>query len=52
MRGLPRALLGALLVLNGAPSVALLVTCALIGQAGLFLYEQAYVRAGQLPPLS
>ena len=46
------ALLGTLLVLNGAPNVALLIICALVGQAGLFLYEQAYVRAGQLPPLS
>lgn len=46
------ALLGALLVLNGAPNAALLAICAVVAQAGLFLYEQAYVRAGQLPPLS
>ena len=46
------ALMGALLVLGGAPNAALLALCALVGQAGLFLYEQAYVRAGQLPPLS
>ena len=32
-------------------SIALLV-CALLFGGGLFLYEQAYVRAGQLPPLS
>ena len=46
------ALLGVLLVVNGAPNASLLAICAVVGQLGLFLYEQAYVRAGQLPPLS
>ena len=46
------ALLGALLVLGGVAHPVSLTLCALVGAAGLFLYEQAYVRAGQLPPLS
>jgi Fe-S-cluster-containing dehydrogenase component len=46
------ALLAMLLVLGGATHPAPLVLCALLGAGGLFLYEQAYVRAGQLPPLS
>ncbi|MCK5940530.1 MAG: 4Fe-4S dicluster domain-containing protein [Planctomycetes bacterium] len=46
------ALLGVLLVVAGLGNPAALALCAVVGQAGLFLYEQAYVRAGQLPPLS
>jgi Fe-S-cluster-containing dehydrogenase component len=46
------ALLALLLVLGGTTHPAPLLLCALLGAAGLFLYEQAYVRAGQLPPLS
>ena len=46
------ALLGMLLVVTGSASPAALALCSVVGQAGLFLYEQAYVRAGQLPPLS
>lgn len=45
-------LVGLLLVLGGAANPVALVFCALVGWFGLFLYEQAYVRAGQLPPLS
>jgi Fe-S-cluster-containing dehydrogenase component/formate-dependent nitrite reductase membrane component NrfD len=46
------AVLSLMLVLGGAANPSALVACALLGQVGLFLYEQAYVRAGQLPPLS
>jgi hypothetical protein len=46
------ALLAALLVLTGTNHPGALVLCALFAAGGLFLYEQAYVRAGQLPPLS
>ncbi|MFY9342971.1 MAG: 4Fe-4S dicluster domain-containing protein [Planctomycetota bacterium] len=46
------ALLGALLCATGYPQPVALALCALAGQLGLFLYERAYVRAGQLPPLS
>ena len=46
------SLLGMLLVLGGMAHPASLALCALLSWAGLFLYEQAYVRAGQLPPLS
>ncbi|MFK7742389.1 MAG: 4Fe-4S dicluster domain-containing protein [Planctomycetota bacterium] len=46
------ALLAMLLVLGGVTGPAALLMCAVVGQLGLFLYEQAYVRAGQLPPLS
>lgn len=46
------ALLAMLLVVAGAPHAVGLALCAVVGQLGLFLYEQAYVRAGQLPPLS
>jgi len=46
------ALTGMALVLLGAPIPALLALTAVVGQLGLFWYEQAYVRAGQLPPLS
>jgi hypothetical protein len=46
------ALIGLLLVLGGAANPFALVFCALLSWFGLFLYEQAYVRAGQLPPLS
>lgn len=46
------ALLGMLLVVSGSPQPAALALCALVGWVGLFLYERAYVRAGQLPPLS
>ena len=44
--------IGMLLVLLGMANPVALLLCAVIGQLGLFLYEQAYVRAGQLPPLS
>ncbi len=46
------ALLGMLLVLGGMAHPVSLALCAVLACAGLFLYEQAYVRAGQLPPLS
>ena len=46
------ALLALLLVTGGSTNVAALLFCALLGHVGLFFYEQAYVRAGQLPPLS
>ena len=46
------ALLGMLLVVTGTAHPAALALCAVLGWGGLFLYEQAYVRAGQLPPLS
>lgn len=46
------ALLGMLLVLTGFAHPIALALCAIAGFGGLFLYEQAYVRAGQLPPLS
>ncbi len=45
------ALLAALLAAGGAHPVSLAL-CAVLGWFGLFLYERAYVRAGQLPPLS
>ena len=54
--GLAMTTLSALLAMalvgggNGEPIV--LGLCALLGSLGLFLYERAYVRAGQLPPLS
>lgn len=44
-------LLAALLAAGGAHPVSLAL-CAVLGWFGLFLYERAYVRAGQLPPLS
>jgi hypothetical protein len=46
------ALLSMLLLVSGFAQPAALALCAVVGWAGLFLYEQAYVRAGQLPPLS
>ncbi|MFT7537013.1 MAG: hypothetical protein ACI85K_002969 [Hyphomicrobiaceae bacterium] len=46
------ALVALLLVLGGAANPLALVFCALVAWLGLFLYEQAYVRAGQLPPLA
>lgn len=46
------ALLGMLLCLGGAPHPVALALCAVLGWIGLFSYERAYVRAGQLPPLS
>jgi Fe-S-cluster-containing dehydrogenase component len=45
-------LLAMLLVLAGVAHPVALALCAVLAWAGLFLYEQAYVRAGQLPPLS
>ena len=45
-------LLTMVLVTSGVGHPAALALCAVVGWAGLFLYEQAYVRAGQLPPLS
>jgi Fe-S-cluster-containing dehydrogenase component/formate-dependent nitrite reductase membrane component NrfD len=46
------AALAMLLVQGSAANPLALGVCALMVIAGLFLYEQAYVRAGQLPPLS
>jgi Fe-S-cluster-containing dehydrogenase component/formate-dependent nitrite reductase membrane component NrfD len=46
------ALLGMLLLVTGFAHPVALTLCALAGFYGLYLYEQAYVRAGQLPPLS
>ncbi|MBX3463835.1 MAG: 4Fe-4S dicluster domain-containing protein [Planctomycetes bacterium] len=46
------AVLAMLLLVAGIAHPVSLGLCALLGAAGLFLYEQAYVRAGQLPPLS
>ncbi|HEX5050710.1 MAG TPA: 4Fe-4S dicluster domain-containing protein [Planctomycetota bacterium] len=46
------AVLGMLLLASGVAHPVSLALCALLVWAGLFLYEQAYVRAGQLPPLS
>lgn len=45
-------LLSLLLVSGGVAHPLSLALCALLSWVGLFLYEQAYVRAGQLPPLS
>jgi len=45
-------LLATLLVTVGLPHPVPLALCAVMASVGLFLYEQAYVRAGQLPPLS
>ncbi len=45
-------LLAMLLVLSGMGHPVTLALCAVLAWSGLFLYEQAYVRAGQLPPLS
>jgi Fe-S-cluster-containing dehydrogenase component len=46
------ACLAMLLVISGIPNPLALLLCALGMAVGLFFYEQAYVRAGQLPPLS
>lgn len=46
------AILAMLLVLGGFGHPAALWLCAFVGTAGLLLYEKAYIRAGQLPPLS
>lgn len=46
------ALLALLLVTTGASHPAALALCALTAYLGMFLYERAYVHAGQLPPLS
>ena len=46
------SLLSMLMILGGVAEPAGLALCAAIGWVGLFLYERAYVRAGQLPPLS
>ena len=50
--GTASAQLSAFWVVSGAAHPAALAMCAVLAWAGLFLYEQAYVRAGQLPPLS
>jgi Fe-S-cluster-containing dehydrogenase component len=44
--------LSMLLVASGLPHATPLALCAVLLWAGMFCYEQAYVRAGQLPPLS
>jgi Polysulphide reductase, NrfD len=46
------ALLAMLLLVTGTAQPVALALCAVLGWLGLFLYERAYVRAGQLPPLS
>ncbi|MCC7396160.1 MAG: polysulfide reductase NrfD [Planctomycetes bacterium] len=46
------SLLSMLLVLGGYANPLALALCALVVFAGLYLYEHAYVRAAQLPPLS
>ena len=46
------ALLSMLLVLGGFAHPVSLALCAVVAWFGLYLYEHAYVRAGQLPPLS
>ncbi|MEC7584795.1 MAG: 4Fe-4S dicluster domain-containing protein [Planctomycetota bacterium] len=46
------AILALFFVLGGTTTAAPLAVCALLFWGGLFLYEQAYVRAGQLPALS
>jgi Fe-S-cluster-containing dehydrogenase component len=46
------ALLAMLLVVSGVVHAVPLALCGLAGWAGLYLYERAYVQAGQLPPLS
>lgn len=46
------AVLAAVLVLGGAPQPVVLGLAAVVGALGLLCYERAYVRAGQLPPLS
>ena len=46
------ALLAMLLVTVGFAHAVPLALCAVMASVGLFFYEQAYVRAGQLPPLS
>lgn len=45
-------LLALVLVQGGIALPLPLALCAVMFWGGLFLYEQAYVRAGQLPPLS
>ena len=46
------ALLAMVLCMSGATQPVALALCAVVGWLGLFLYERAYVRAAQLPPLS
>ncbi|MFM1873971.1 MAG: hypothetical protein RL398_3393, partial [Planctomycetota bacterium] len=46
------ALLSMLLLVVGAAHAVPLTLCALASWYGLYLYERAYVQAGQLPPLS
>lgn len=46
------AALAFLLVIAGLAHPVPLLLCAVLLAAGLYLYEHAYVRAGQLPPLS
>lgn len=46
------SLLAMLLVHGGVGHPAALALCAVGGWCGLYLYERAYVQAGQLPPLS
>ncbi len=50
--GTGSSFLAMVLVLGGVTAAGPLALCAVIGWFGLFLYEQAYVRAGQLAPLS
>ncbi|MCR9246966.1 MAG: polysulfide reductase NrfD [bacterium] len=45
-------LLAAMLASTATPEPVLLALCAAVAWVGLFLYERAYVRAAQLPPLS
>ncbi len=46
------SLLAMLLVVAGVAPPVVLALCAVSGWFGLYLYERAYVQAGQLPPLS
>ncbi|MGE3171351.1 MAG: 4Fe-4S dicluster domain-containing protein [Planctomycetota bacterium] len=50
--GTVATMLALLLAQDGGSGPLPLLACAFLGWLGLFLYEQAYVRAGQLPPLS
>jgi Fe-S-cluster-containing dehydrogenase component/formate-dependent nitrite reductase membrane component NrfD len=45
-------LLGMLLLVTATAQPVALALCAVLAWVGLFLYERAYVRAAQLPPLS
>ena len=50
--GTSATLVALCLLASGVQSAAALSVCAALAWVGLYFYEQAYVRAGQLPPLS